>query len=793
MKRTYSRKASQRRPRAQEEATVDPENTSGSEDILNIGSTTTPRPRKRQKVTVEVVSPISSGTTRKQPTTLPDLDAPSTSATPHTPSKAARDLSALFDTASGSRLQPSTPPKSSGVVRRMLSRSRTESSIDRRTPSPRPSPRRQPSSAALPAAVEKSASLDSLPPSPSKAPQIRHARTYAGTSRSFLIALPAPPALPSASKDIFATNQDQSQEDMEMRESYTDLRTRWGVDNSEDDPRPYEEPSGSRAMQPVVLANGMMNDLKSITELRSKGESRRFLDEVGYLFEGLESSGAIGLRRASALEVVTKLCDPDFSRRAKAADFYGRTWDVLYEARAGGGDKILDSTLAFFAALAARDPHTLTEVAQKPDFVSTLLDILASTDHRKDVLGFALAGADVATLKSRGVLRTEIAALKALGDVISKKSRLVPPSIEVSTRFLISHSLAALPPNFLDVRHIPIVLSSLQSELDLVPPRITAYASAMPLIPPMRSSNPDIPSLDHIENTLRLVDSFLLKQWSGSDTETFPQLPLSNKDAFAGQLISASLAADITIRDSELQSPTAHKCLCVALKILTVLCHDDQAWCKASLRDESTLPLIMHIIIRSQNRWSSCQESTEQPGTERTEPFDLLCLALGLFMNWASALEDVKDLSRRLHIDPKCSSTRLCVRSCQCSDQRSILECLVLVYLQHSDAHEEHTPDNSFLRGYIAVLVGLLVQDSPRNQSLVFAALSGGSLRQKISSLIEHSRTFIELYADLAVQLSTADTSESDELGKESAPVRTRGEDIARGVVACLESLRDKA
>jgi hypothetical protein len=47
-----------------------------------------------------------------------------------------------------------------------------------------------------------------------------------------------------------------------------------------------------------VLANGMMNDLKSITELRSKGESRRFLDEVGYLFEGIEGGCAIALRRA---------------------------------------------------------------------------------------------------------------------------------------------------------------------------------------------------------------------------------------------------------------------------------------------------------------------------------------------------------------------------------------------------------------------------------------------------------------------------------------------------------------
>lgn len=42
----------------------------------------------------------------------------------------------------------------------------------------------------------------------------------------------------------------------------------------------------------------------------------------------------------SAMEIVTKLCDVEFARRAKAADFLGRTWDVLREAGAGDGDKV---------------------------------------------------------------------------------------------------------------------------------------------------------------------------------------------------------------------------------------------------------------------------------------------------------------------------------------------------------------------------------------------------------------------------------------------------------------------
>ena len=90
------------------------------------------------------------------------------------------------------------------------------------------------------------------------------------------------------------------------RESYADLRSRWGVDNSEDDPLPRspspEPVSGkgkgkAKERSRVVLPSNMMNDLKSITELRSKGESRRFMDEVGYLFEGMGKNVGVGVRR----------------------------------------------------------------------------------------------------------------------------------------------------------------------------------------------------------------------------------------------------------------------------------------------------------------------------------------------------------------------------------------------------------------------------------------------------------------------------------------------------------------
>lgn len=109
------------------------------------------------------------------------------------------------------------------------------------------------------------------------------------------------------------------------RESYSELRSRWGIDTSDQDP----------------TLNTPTNDLNSIGEMRSRGETRRFLDEVGYLFDGLDPStgrGNTGAKRASAIEIVSKMGNPEFSRRAVAANFVSKAWLMLRGAGAGTGE-----------------------------------------------------------------------------------------------------------------------------------------------------------------------------------------------------------------------------------------------------------------------------------------------------------------------------------------------------------------------------------------------------------------------------------------------------------------------
>jgi len=278
------------------------------------GGTRTPTPDADTGTDVEESTPVKSkvqttyGSPRKYKSPSPDFQPG--------PSKPLRNLSGIFDSLTPSTSPSATPTK---LAKRMLARSKTESSIEShssgkdgvfdRTPSLPAFPSSPSRSTHIPPSVPRtSAPLLSILPSSSKSTTTR---TYAGKFRSYLVTVPT--------SNNFA--QSLEEDESETRESYSSLRSRWGVDNSEDDPHPRESPSPTRSasttseaspsrygkgrsksnafsVRPPALPMGMMNPLKSISELRNKGESRRFLDEVGYLFEGLDKTGGIGLRRA---------------------------------------------------------------------------------------------------------------------------------------------------------------------------------------------------------------------------------------------------------------------------------------------------------------------------------------------------------------------------------------------------------------------------------------------------------------------------------------------------------------
>ena len=121
----------------------------------------------------------------------------------------------------------------------------------------------------------------------------------------------------------------------------------------------------------------------------------------------------VRLTALSALELVTKLCDPDFARRARATDFRSRAWDALRVSGAGNGDKVLDAILVLFAALVLQTSHEVDELTQKADFVPVLWDVLATLSGA-DSLELLGNGANDGELKRAGIGKAEKLTVSAI-------------------------------------------------------------------------------------------------------------------------------------------------------------------------------------------------------------------------------------------------------------------------------------------------------------------------------------------------------------------------------------------
>ncbi|KAJ7102994.1 hypothetical protein C8R43DRAFT_1047515 [Mycena crocata] len=774
--RTYSRKAVKRK----------------SESI----KPSTPEP-KRRKVDEDVAREASTDV---------EADPPPRPRTP-------RDLSQIFEA-----VTPTSPssPSPGKLAKRMLSRSRTESSIASGSGSSKSSVSRTPSLPSAFQAPNPPPSPENKPYSPIPRPQIATGRTYAGKSRSFLVPIPVNPA-----------SLDQLQEELDdefaSRESYTALRARWGVDDSEDDPymspvrsgsnrstpnaTPSKKGKGKARHEPVVLPNGMLNALKSITELRNQGESRRFLDEVAYLWEGLNKSGGLGLRRASALEITTKLCEPEFARKAKAADFIGPTWDLLRAAGAGQ-DRIMDILLAFFAALVSRDATSLSELAQRPSssFISTLFSLLALPSS--DPLPFL---SDPVQLRKLGLSKKDQNLLTTIRTAVGSSSLF--PDSTLSISLLVSHTLIALQPSLLvpTSENIQALLSILKSQLSplLVSPLST-------LITTSAYGAPHVAFM-HTHDALSLLDSYLIGGWAPQSEDDVTANQLALEDARDSWLPSGLVA--LGVYTEVVNTEKARQCALVTLRLLVGLTHSDKTWCAKLTGNELCFGFILRAILRGhgarlrqvkadekvkcevaeavtnehgrngdglrgthrvkkeESDWdeaSTDSTSGDQQGGE--EALDTLCLALGLLTNMVQVDDDVKHILRDTYVSPHCTLAKpSCLQACTCLQQLTAFEALAKVYQQllppstppiaPVKSESSLTPsdpsallaegESRLLLSHLSLLFGLVMLDNPTNQDVLLGFLPEPLLSvfpyhgdsAKVDVLLSQAREFAYIYS----------------------------------------------
>lgn len=292
--------------------------------------------------------------------------------------------------------------------------------------------------------------------------------------------------------------------------------------------------------------------------------------------------------RFSAVELVGKMANPQFSRKARSADFVMHAWETLRAADGDLGDRILGTTLDVFALLVSRDQRDLIDLASRGNLVLALLERLAAMTRKTDPLCILNGAESDAELRQRGFGRTDKLPVRFLfanfsvtnithkpvqlstlnkvviGSSIFPEGTPVRSSFsqhpqdrrlnlsQISNRLLITCSLSSLPASLLNSSQVATVSLVLRSELSLIPPRLTGYLTGLPLLPQSRTDF-SAPSFACVEGCLRLLESYLLGRWGhkGMDDEVPPCEALDpNRDEIIEGLLACSLATDILIRET---------------------------------------------------------------------------------------------------------------------------------------------------------------------------------------------------------------------------------------------------
>ncbi|PWN23108.1 hypothetical protein BCV69DRAFT_297061 [Microstroma glucosiphilum] len=315
----------------------------------------------------------------------------------------AEEVTAVEETQSDGSGQRATPPPQGPAYGTEMGRpdafDQPKTSPARRSLAPEAARPRTPPSGSLQARDRQ------MGQSPSKAtlasPGGRSKVTYSSGLRTFLENKSTPLAEEGVSgipEPVTAAQTDDTKESPQsQRESYSDLRKRWVI----------EDEAIGGAGSPTALT---LIPLRSLTALRSEGSQKRFLDSLEYLLAGLEVSNGMGARRSSSIEIVKRMCmdsaqDPDrveesiassegslddFLLRLRITETQGRLWTALRRAGgATGTDEILDWALLISLARMTEGAGGAAVLLQGHlnDVVSALRNVLTRASYRKQHSG----------------------------------------------------------------------------------------------------------------------------------------------------------------------------------------------------------------------------------------------------------------------------------------------------------------------------------------------------------------------------------------------------------------------
>ncbi|CAE6409139.1 unnamed protein product [Rhizoctonia solani] len=526
-------------------------------------------------------------------------------------------------------------------------------------------------------------------------------------------------------------------------------------------------------------------DLRSITEMRVKGESRRFGDDIEYVLEGLEDESGIKVRRASAVEFVTRMHEKGFVLRARASDVLGRAWRAIHQSVLEAGDRVFDAIAAIFICLVARELQDVAGALQDSKLPSTFCFIL---NRARDFDGLEAAASD-----SSWAMYADVAKRAGVGKVERKQNiKLAPTGQVVTTRLLISHGMSLLVPKPTTRPLLLDIVTNTSAYMDVFDTRLLGYFSGLNVLPPSGAGSLHL--LQLMNNLLRSCQ-LAIDHYEPSDEDEESGLLGKEMEVFSDrvatlcrvcQILMANDPEDLEGGISAVSGQCALGCLKTLVLVTSDLSRQPSQEVEPGTNQSAALvarnPLAFHIIAHFVTKGAD-------PSTQSTQ-FEHACLGLALLLNLVKEGSTGATQVRSLRIYKACSLNRKCSTECQCKNRKPQLALYSGMYGQLQNESALQTDFHAtFLVGYLAVLLGLLLVNDESVKDAIYEELPGPPGSNKFEDLAQSIEQFVHAYEKVAQATKIRINQEEEEEEDKDAGSGDAGSGIALGVAKRLREI----
>ncbi|WOO81156.1 uncharacterized protein LOC62_03G004687 [Vanrija pseudolonga] len=531
----------------------------------------------------------------------------------------------------------------------------------------------------------------------------RAQRTY-GRSRTFLSSRPADDDTGEGAASSLAASLAEP-----PRESYEELRKRYEVDN---------ETGGSGNLLDALLARAPV----PISDMRSKGENRRFMDEVTFLLEGISNAPSKGIRRTSSVDVLKNMQDATWVHKMDICGQTDRVWDVLRSARnADDSDEVMEAVCLLFLDILVGSGEGVSSVLQTD--AGSVVELLARN------IGLRTGPLDAAYPSKVTPVVSNLRAIyrSFAGDEDEFTTRRAASRVLVN---VCETAWATVEPLTPGSGVVPRAFGALVAEIQPLSARLPLYAKGLDLLP-KDAGAVDLVFLEQcLQALVTIVTDSSSRSEIAAETDRY-------RLAAVVDVVALMAAVALTDEDEDLRR-RASQCTVLALQLLRPLV-SPLAQREDFGAQPGTVTALGRVLLGREKIVASLQDSparTDADGPEtdnKLSPDELTSLVLALFGSMDLDEPDVAKLLAETAISD--CTKRSCAVSCRCSGHTlPLAEALTHLYCDYSSRTDDAL--GSFLHGYLAYLLTKLLTMAPGAAGpLILPGLPGDATRAKLDGL----------------------------------------------------------